>query len=115
MLNPTATHNRRTRWAITGLEAGAVLFLAGLAVLYLNPFWHFDESGFLDHRVFLWNAAGEILTATGLLTEALALVGGVAGLLSRRFGQRSWPYALAALPLLSACAWCGLRRLERSI
>jgi len=115
MLSPTGAHNRRTRWAITGLEAGAVLFLAGLAALYLNPFWHFDESGFLDHRVFWWNAAGEILTATGLLTEALALVGGVAVLLSRWFGQRSWPYSLAALLVLSAVVWAGLAGFTRTM
>jgi hypothetical protein len=51
MLNPIAKHNRRAAWAITGLEAGAVLFILGLVILYLNPFWHFDEGGFLDWRV----------------------------------------------------------------
>jgi Ankyrin repeats (3 copies) len=115
MLSPTGAHKRRSRWAIAGLEAGAVLFLGGLAILYLNPFWHFDQSGLLDSRVFWWNAAGEILTATGILTEALALVGGVAVLLSRWFGQRSWPYALAALLVLSAVVWSGLAGFTRTM
>jgi len=105
MLNPTATHNRRTRWALTGLEAGAVLFLAGLAVLYFNPFWHFDEGGFLDRRAHWWNTAGEILAAVGLLTEALSLVGSVALLVSRFSGRRSWPYVVAALLVLAAVVW----------
>src|ERR1700730_17260624 len=87
MLNPTpnstAIHKRRTRWALTGLEAGAILFVAGLAALYFNPFWHFDEGGFLDHRVYWWNAAGEILTAAGLTLEAFALAGAAAGIVSR--------------------------------
>jgi hypothetical protein len=87
------------------LEAGAVLFIAGLAALYLNPFWHFDESGFLDHRVYWWNAAGEILTATGLVLEALALIGLGAVVVSRCFGRRSWPYAAAALLVLCAVVW----------
>jgi hypothetical protein len=66
MLDPIATHNRRTRWAITGLEAGALLFIAGLAALYLNPFWHFDDGGFLNWKLHWWNAAGGIRTARGL-------------------------------------------------
>jgi uncharacterized membrane protein YphA (DoxX/SURF4 family) len=106
MLTPTATHNRRTRWVLTGLEAGALLFLAGLAVLYLNPFWHFDEGGFLDHRVHWWNAAGEILIGTGLLTEVLALVAGAALLVSGFCGRRAWPYPVAAS--IMCCAVLGI-------
>jgi hypothetical protein len=37
-----------------GLEAGVLLFAGGLTLLYLNPFWHFDEGGFLDWRVHWW-------------------------------------------------------------
>jgi hypothetical protein len=105
MLNPTATHLRRASWAVTGLEAGAVLFAGGLTLLYLNPFWHFDEAGFLDWRVHWWNAAGEVLIAAGLLTEALALLGSLAVILSRAAGRRSWPYTLAALLVFCAVVW----------
>jgi hypothetical protein len=105
MLTPTASHIRRTSWAITGLEAGAVLFAGGLTLLYLNPFWHFDETGFLDWRVHWWNAAGEIVTATGLLTGALALLGLLAVIVSRAAGRRSWPYTLAALLVFCTVVW----------
>ena len=105
MLNPTATHLRRASWAVTGLEAGAVLFAGGLTLLYLNPFWHFDEAGFLDWRVHWWNVAGEVLIAAGLLTEALALLGSLAVILSRAAGRRSWPYTLAALLVFCAVVW----------
>ena len=105
MLNPTATHLRRASWAVTGLEAGAVLFAGGLTLLYLNPFWHFDEAGFLDWRVHWWNAAGEVLIAAGLLTEALALLGSLAVILSRAAGRRSWPYTLAALLVFCSVVW----------
>jgi hypothetical protein len=105
MLNPTARHIRRASWAVTGLEAGAVLFAGGITLLYLNPFWHFDESGFLDWRVHWWNAAGEVLIAAGLLTEALALLASVAVIVSRAAGRRSWPYALAALLVFCAVVW----------
>jgi len=105
MLNPTARHIRRSSWAVTGLEAGAVLFAGGITLLYLNPFWHFDESGFLDWRVHWWNAAGEVLIAAGLLTEALALLASVAVIVSRAAGRRSWPYALAALLVFCAVVW----------
>jgi len=103
--SPIASHKRRTRWAIIGLEGGAVLFIAGLATLYFNPFWHFDESGFLDHRVYWWNAAGETLTAAGLLLEALALAGSLAVIVSRCFGRRAWPYVVAALLVFCAVVW----------
>jgi hypothetical protein len=115
MLNPTATHNRRTRWVLTGLEAGALLFLAGLAVLYLNPFWHFDETGFLDHRVHWWNAAGEILIGTGLLTEVLALVAGAALLVSGFSGRRAWPYLVAALIVCCAVLWISYSGFTRDV
>jgi hypothetical protein len=115
MLNPTATHNRRTRWVLTGLEAGALLFLAGLAVLYLNPFWHFDEGGFLDHRVHWWNAAGEILIGTGLLTEVLALVAGAALLVSGFAGQRDWPYLVAALIVFCGVLWISYAGFTRNV
>jgi|SRR5580704_11004844 hypothetical protein len=105
MLSPTATHNRRTTWAITGLEAGAVLFIAGLVLLYLNPFWHFDEGGFLDWRVHWWNGAGEVLIAAGLITEALAVLGTVAVIVSQCFGRRGWPYMVAAFLAFCAVVW----------
>jgi len=105
MLSPMAKHIRRTTWVVTGLEAGALLFAAGLVLLYLNPFWHFDEGGFLDWRVHWWNAAGEILTATGLLAEALALVGAVALIASRCSGRQTWPYVVAAMLVCCAVVW----------
>ncbi|MGA2020042.1 MAG: ankyrin repeat domain-containing protein [Candidatus Sulfotelmatobacter sp.] len=105
MLNPTASHIRRASWAVTGLEAGAVLFAGGITLLYLNPFWHFDESGFLDWRVHWWNVVGEVLIAAGLLTEALALLASLAVIVSRAAGRRSWPYALAALLVFCAVVW----------
>jgi len=104
-LTPAARHFRRTSWAITSLETGAVLFAVGLTLLYLNPFWHFDEGGFLDWRVHWWNATAEILTAAGLLVAALALVACGAALVSRFTGRRSWPYIVAALLVLCAVIW----------
>lgn len=105
MVNPKAKHNRHATWAVYGLEAGALLFIAGLALLYFNPFWHFDDGGFLDRRVHWWNAAGQILIAVGLFTEALALVASAAVVVSRFSGRRSWPYIVAALLTLSAVLW----------
>ncbi len=105
MLDPRAKHIRRTTWVVTGLEAGAILFVAGLALLYLNPYWHFDDGGFLDRRVHWWNAAGEILTGAGLLIEALAVVALVAAFVSRCVGRRSWPYVVAAFLVFCAVVW----------
>jgi hypothetical protein len=104
-LSPTASHHRRASWATTGLEVGAVLFAGGLTLLYLNPFWHFDEAGLLDWRVHWWNAAAEMLTGAGLLTGALALLGSLAVIVSRFAGRRSWPYVVAALIVGSAVIW----------
>jgi hypothetical protein len=103
--SPTASHHRRASWAITGLEVGAVLFAGGLTLLYLNPFWHFDEAGLLDWRVHWWNAAAEMLTGAGLLTGALALLGSLAVIVSRFAGRRSWPYVVAALIVGCAVVW----------
>jgi hypothetical protein len=105
MLSVKARHNRLTTWALTGLEVGALLFVGGIALLYLNPFWHFDDGGFLDWRLHWWNAAAGILAGTGLLTEALALIGSIAILASRLSKYRSWPYFVAAALLCFVVAW----------
>src|SRR5579863_65054 len=115
MLSPTSRHIRRTTWVVTGLEAGAVLFIAGLTILYLNPFWHFDAGGFLDSRAHWCNIAGEILIAAGLLTEALALVASAALIVSRCFGRRSWPYLLAAFLLCGAVIWVSPAGFTRTV
>jgi len=105
VINPTASHIRRASWAVTGLEAGAVVFAGGLTLLYLNPFWHFDQSGFIDWRVHWWNAAGEILMAAGLLTITLAFIGSLAVIVSRAADRRSWPYTVAVLLVFGAVVW----------
>lgn len=105
MLSPIAKHNRRTTYVINGLEAGALLFVAGLVVLHLNPFWHFDEGGFLDWRLHWWNAAGEILISAGVLIESLALVGLAAVIVSRLAYRRAWPYMVATLLVCCAVLW----------
>lgn len=105
MLTPTAKHIRRVTWTLYGLEAGAVLFVAGLVALYLNPFWHFDDGGFLDWRLRWWNIAGEALIAAGFLIEALALVGLAAVVVSRVAGRRLWPYVVAVLLVVCTVVW----------
>jgi hypothetical protein len=115
MLNPTAKHKRHSRWVISGLEVGALLFLAGLAVLYFNPFWHFDEGGFLDQKVHWWNAAGEILTGTGLVTEVAALIASVGVILSRFAGRQPWPYAVVAALVCCVVIWVSPAGFTRSL
>jgi len=115
VLTPTAKHIRRTSWTVTGLEAGFVLFAGGLTLLYLNPFWHFDENGFLDWRVHWWNAAGEILMASGLLIAAFALLASLALLVSRFTGRRSWPYVVAALLVVGTLVWVGPEGFTRDL
>jgi hypothetical protein len=115
MLTPTARHVRRRNWAITGLEAGAVLFALGLLLLYLNPFWHFDDGGFLDWRVLWWNAAGEVMLATGLLVGVLALLGAVAAVVSSCVGRRPWPYWAAVALVLCAFVWVSPTGFTRNV
>lgn len=107
MLSPIAKHNRRSTWVVNGLETGVLLFLAGLVLLSLNPFWHFDEGGFLDWRLQWWNAGGEILIAAGVLIESLAVVGLAALLVSRFAYRRTWPYLVAAVVVCFALIWVG--------
>jgi hypothetical protein len=105
MLSAEARHNRLTTWAITGLEGGALLFVGGVALLYLNPFWHFDDGGFLDWRLRWWNATGETLVGAGLMVEALALIGSIAVLGSRMAKYKYWPYFVAGTLLFSLVVW----------
>ncbi len=106
---------RRASWVIGGLETGVALFILGLTFLWLNPFWHFDEGGFLDWRLHWWNLAAEILTGSGLLLTSLALIGAVAVLLSRLSGRRSWPYAVAALLIVCALVWVAPEGFTRNL
>jgi Ankyrin repeats (3 copies) len=107
MLTPKAKHVRVTSWTIFALELGAILFAAGLIALYLNPFWHFDEGGFLDWRMHWWNVNGEILTAAGLLIEASALVAAIAVLISQLTKRSSWPYIVAGFSVVGVVVWIG--------
>lgn len=115
MQNPNAKHIRRVSWAISGLEAGVVMFALGLTLLYLNPFWHFDEGGFLDWRVLWWNATATMLTAAGLLIVALALIGSVAVIVSRCAGRHPWPYGMAALLVVCTLVWIAPEGFTRNL
>jgi hypothetical protein len=115
MLSPNARHIRFTTWAVAGLEAGAILFVAGLLLLYFNPYWHFDDGGFLDWRVYWWNGTAEIFTATGLVIEVLALLGSAAVLVSRMANRRLWPYAVAGLLVFCAAGWIAFSGLARTV
>ncbi|HXZ33467.1 MAG TPA: ankyrin repeat domain-containing protein [Terriglobales bacterium] len=110
MSSPALTPTRpRTNWIATGFEGGAALLALGLLLLYLNPFWRLDETGYLDRRVHWWNNTGQAVAALGLLMLALALVGLVAALVSRCFRTRpSWPYFVAALAVCGMVTWIGL-------
>ncbi len=108
-------HVRSTAWAIAGIEIGALLFVIGLAALYLNPFWHFDQGGFLDWRVHWWNAMGETLVGAGLVVEVLALVFLVAVLVSRLAHHKPWPYMAAAVLVVGVVAWVGTESLLGSL
>jgi len=101
-------HIRFTTWAAVGLEAGALLFAGGLLALFLNPFWHLDQAGFLDWRVYWWDGAGEALLAAGLLVEALALVWLSAVLVSRAAQRKRWPYIVAAGLVFCAVIWVAI-------
>ena len=106
---------RRASWVISGLETGIALFILGLTFLWLNPFWHIDEGGFLDWRVHWWNVAAEILTGSGFLLTILALIGALAVVVSRLSGRRSWPYAVAALLVVCALVWVAPEGFTRNL
>jgi len=110
----TAVPHPRTNWIVTGLEGGLALFALGVGVLYLNPFWQLNESGFLDPRVYWWNRIAEGAAALGLILLALALVGCVAALIARCFRSRPvWPYILAAVLVGGLVTWIGLSGFTR--
>ncbi len=106
---------RRASWVISGLETGIALFILGLTFLWLNPFWHIDEGGFLDWRVHWWNVAAEILTGSGFLLTILALFGAVAVVVSRLSGRRAWPYAVVALLVVCALVWVAPEGFTRNL
>ena len=111
----TTKYNRRTSWVVTGLESAVMLFLAGLVLLHLNPFWHFDESGFLDWRVHWWNIAAQVLMAAGLFGGALASTALAAGIVSQMANRRRWPYVVAALMVGCAAVWISLGGFTRTV
>jgi hypothetical protein len=103
---PSARHTHRS-WLVWSFQAGGVMFALGLVLLYLNPFWHLDEGGFLDWRVHWWNTGCQILVGAGCLIAALALVLAIAVILSRISSQQPWPYFLVAVGLICVVAWAG--------
>lgn len=100
MLPATLKRHRRNILPLTALQTGAVMFALGLTLLYLNPFWHFDESGLLDARLHWWNGTCLVLVAVGYVVVAVSLIGFVALIVTRLAGGRKWPYIVAVLFLL---------------
>jgi hypothetical protein len=92
-----------------------MLFLAGLVLLHLNPFWHFDETGFLDWRVHWWNAAADALMAAGLMGGTLAAIALVAAIVSRLANRRPWPYVVAILLVCGVVVWGISEGLTRTV
>ena len=86
---------------------GIILFVFGLAILHLNPYWRpeRDLPGFIDHRVHLWNLIGHFVSALGLLCVFATAVYTVMLVLSRQFTTK-WPYwAAAAFVICCVTAW----------
>jgi hypothetical protein len=108
MLPARLQRRRRSLWPLTVLQTGAVMFALGLTLLYLNPFWHFDESGLLDARVHWWNTGCLSLIAAGYVIVAVSLIALVALVVSRLAGHRKWPYIVALLFLLGVAAWAAV-------
>jgi hypothetical protein len=115
MLPVTLRRRRRTTWPLTALQSGAVMFALGLTLLYLNPFWRFDESGLLDARVLWWNNACLWLIALGYVVAAVSLIGFVALIVSRLAGHRKWPYIFAVLLLLGIAGWAAVNGFVKEV
>jgi hypothetical protein len=106
---------RRTSWVVICLQTGAVLFALGLTLLYLNPFWHLDEGGYLDWRVHWWNVGCQGFMATGYTIVVLTLLAAIAAVVSRAAGRRPWPYVAAVLLVICIVTWAGVRGFTRSL
>lgn len=115
MLPAKLQPRRRNILPLTALQTGAVMFALGLTLLYLNPFWHFDESGLLDARVHWWNIACAGLIASGYLVVAVSLTWFVALIVSRLTGRQKWPYIVAILFLLCIAGWAAVNGFARDI
>lgn len=115
MLSATLQRRRRNILPLTALQIGAVMFALGLTLLYLNPFWHFDESGLLDGRVRWWNIACVGLLAAGYMTVAVSLIGFVAYIVSRLSARQRWPYFIAVLLLLGVATWIAVNGFAKDI
>lgn len=115
MLRSTLPRRRRSLWPLTALQTGAVMFALGLTLLYLNPFWQFDESGLLDARVHWWNISCIVLIAAGYLVGAASLIGFVALIASRLAGRRNWPYVVAVLFFLGIAAWAAVNGFVKDV
>jgi hypothetical protein len=98
----------RRNWLVWSFQTGAMMFALGLVLLYLNPFWHLDEGGFLDWRVQWWNVACQVLVGAGCLIAALAFVAAIAAILYQLSGRQPWPYFLVVLGLICVVAWAGV-------
>jgi hypothetical protein len=111
----TPLNTTRTNWPLVGLEAGAVLFVAGLLVLDINPLVRWYGVDFLDSRVSWWNAAGEAMAGSGLLIGCLALIACVAAIVSRCLRRSPWPYIVAALLVAGTVLWISPTGFTRTV
>ena len=115
MLSATLQRHRRSVLPLTALQTGAVMFAMGLTLLYLNPFWQFDESGLLDSKVHWWNIACVGLIAAGYVVVAVSLIWFIALLVSRLAGRQRWPYLVAILFMLGVVAWAAVNGFVKDV
>jgi len=103
------THDGRQRvpkW-LAAIAGGIVLFVSGVAILHLNPFWRSepDLPGVIDHHVHLWNALGHFVSALGILCIFATAAYTVTLALSRQFTTKWLYWGAVALVVFSVTAW----------
>lgn len=97
---------RVPKWLVV-IAGGIVLFISGVGILHLNPFWRSEPemSGVIDHHVYLWNALGHLVSALGLLCVVATAAYKVTLLLSHQFTTKWLYWAAIAFICVGLTAW----------
>lgn len=98
---------RTTPNSVVVFAAGIALFIVGLIVLHLNPYWLLEphSTGAIDHHAFLCSAIGHLIAGFGLMCAAGGAIAATILGIGRLRRPKKLYWGIVTLAMCLAVGW----------